>query len=81
MGPTINTSFELMEAGSTQPAIAELTFMFKYKTPGKEGDYLPLYFPFPARIPPWNFPELYYLSTHFHSLHTPVVPQTVLHCF
>lgn len=51
MHPAINTSYELIEGGWTQPAVAELTFMFKYETPGKEGDYLPLCFSSPLSNP------------------------------
>lgn len=32
-----------MQASGTQAATAELTFMFKYKTPGNEGDCVLLF--------------------------------------
>lgn len=68
MGLTLNASYKLMPASSTQPVTAELTFMFMYKNPSNEGDCVPLFSIFQSQLPLWNLPELYYLSIHFHSL-------------
>lgn len=68
-----------MPASSTQPVTAELTFMFMYKTPGNEGDCVPLFsiFPIPTASiePSRTLLPLHPLSLTFG----PVVPQTVLH--